>query len=115
MPIRAQHGSSFHLTSTSEETASRPGEYSVSMVTQRTLKMESVDGKASVLVNVNLVEDPLASGRGRIVFHRYGDANFCAVVWAPTRSAGYELFASGRELQLAREQKQKTVMILASK
>jgi hypothetical protein len=92
-----------------------PGEYLVSMATQRTLKMERVDGKDSVLVNVNPVEDPLGNGRARIVFHRYGDAYFCAVVWAPTRSAGYELFATGRELQVAREMPQKAVMILANK
>lgn len=91
------------------------GEYLVSMATQRTLKMERVDGTGSVLINVNPVEDPLGSGRARIVFHRYGDTYFCAVVWAPTRSAGYELFATGRELQLAREMPQKTALIVAEK
>jgi hypothetical protein len=91
------------------------GDYSVATVTERTLRLASADGKTSLMILVNPVEDPLASGRAQIVFHRYGDTYFCARVWAPSRSEGHELFATGLELRLARELKQTTVMILASK
>lgn len=55
-----------------------------------------------------------SSGKGRFVFHRYGDQYFLSQVWSPKDGLAQTLPESSREKQLARLGTQSVVAIMAA-
>ena len=62
--------------------------------------IKSVDGKTNIFPMTFPVESREADGKGRIVFHRYGDAYFLSEMWAAGSTTGRALPRSTIERDL---------------
>ena len=81
----------------------KAGSYTITRVSEKTLKIRSADGENSVLVNAPLTigARDFKSGE-RLVFNRYGNDYFLTQVWL-TIEQGRQLFPSRAEQAAARE------------
>ena len=78
------------------------GEYLVQTVTpERSIRIISVDGKHSAVVNTlpNYAKSPSPSSR--LVFHRYGDEYFLAQVWTGGQNVARNPLSSKRAMEIA--------------
>jgi hypothetical protein len=79
------------------------GEYLILTVTpERSIRIASVDGKHSVIVNdlPNYASEP--SENSRLVFHRYGNEYFLAQVWTAGQNVARNPLSSKRTMEIAR-------------
>jgi hypothetical protein len=80
-----------------------PGEYLILTVTpERSIRIASVDGKHSVIVNdlPNYASEP--SENSRLVFHRYGNEYFLAQVWTAGENVARNPLSSTRAMEIVR-------------
>ena len=78
------------------------GEYLVQTVTpERSIRIISVDGKHSAIVNTlpNYAKSP--SENSRLVFHRYGDEYFLTQVWTGGQNVARNPLSSKRAMEIA--------------
>jgi hypothetical protein len=85
------------------------GEYTVSSARERVVTLQHVGGPEAKTTMTNNGSSRKSDGRAKLVFHKYDTAYFLAVAWLPNSDHGQELFASGRELQAARNGRQDVV------
>lgn len=86
------------------------GEYKVA-VQGTMLQWVRLDGAGSAFVQYNLSAHK-KDVSPRLIFHRYGNRSFLSQAWIT--GAGHELFASPKEIEYARTDKQEEVVVLAS-
>jgi hypothetical protein len=98
-----------------EDHALPEGEYLVLTVTpERSIRIVSIDGKHSAIVNTlpNYASEP--SPNSRLVFHRYGDVYFLVQVWTAGQNVGRNPLSSKKAMEIARSGvAQQTFTILA--
>ena len=85
-----------------EDHALPAGEYLVLTVTpERSIRIASVDGKHSAIVNTlpNYANAP--SENSRLVFHRYGDEYFLTQVWTDGQNVARNPLSSKRAMEIA--------------
>jgi hypothetical protein len=87
------------------------GEYLVSPLNEKTIKIQNFDGHHSVVVMTNSLISGSGPQRPKLVFRKYGDRYFLSQAWLRYSEAGRELFVSAQELELARTQIQSTVIV----
>jgi len=91
------------------------GEYLVFTFTpERSIRIVSIDGKHSAIVNTlpNYASEP--SPNSRLVFHRYGNAYSLAQVWTAGQNVGRNPLSSKKAMEIARSRvAQQTFTILA--
>ena len=78
------------------------GEYLVLTVTpERSIRIVSIDGKHSAIVNTlpNYASGP--SSNSRLVFHKYGDQYFLAQVWTAYQNVSRNPLSSKRAMEIA--------------
>ena len=78
------------------------GEYLIFTVTpERSIRIASIDGKHSVIVNdlPNYANEP--SDNSRLVFHRYGNEYFLAQVWTAGQNVARNPLSSKRAMEIA--------------
>ena len=78
------------------------GEYLVLTVTpERSIRMVSIDGKHSAIVNTlpNYAKAP--SANSRLVFHRYGDEYFLTQVWTTGQNVARNPLSTKRAMEIA--------------
>ena len=78
------------------------GEYLVLTVTpERSIRMVSIDGKHSAIVNTlpNYAKAP--SANSRLVFHKYRDEYFLAQVWTGGQNVARNPISSKRAMEIA--------------
>ena len=78
------------------------GEYLVLTVTpERSIRITSIDGKHSAIVNTlpNYAKTP--SANSRLVFHKYGDEYFLAQVWTGGQNVARNPISSKRAMEIA--------------
>lgn len=84
------------------------GEYSVKQFSQRSMLIESADGRTRAIAQTpRIVQDGANEGtpQEKLVFHQYGNQYFLAQIWMFRGSDGRELNQSDAERQAAKEQK----------
>ena len=86
------------------------GEYTISE-RGTMLQLVSLDNHGSAYVQ-KYIAAYKNKATPKVVFHRYGKRNFLSQVW--TTDTVHELFASSREIEYARTDKQEQVVVLAS-
>src|SRR5215472_11117062 len=98
-----------------EDHALPEGEYLVFTFTpERSIRIVSIDGKHSAIVNTlpNYASEP--SPNSRLVFHRYGNAYSLAQVWTAGQNVGRNPLSSKKAMEIARSGvAQQTFTILA--
>jgi len=77
-------------------------EYTVSSASERAVTLQHVGGREAKTTMTNNRSSSKSDGRAKLVFHKYDSEYFLAVAWLPNSDHGQELFASGREVQAAR-------------
>ena len=91
------------------------GEYFVLTVTpERSIRVASVDGKHSAIVNTlpNYAKEP--STNSRLVFHKYGDEYFLYQVWTVGQNVARNPLSSKRAMEVAGSgSKPETKIVLA--
>ena len=91
------------------------GEYLILTVTpERSIRIASIDGKHSAVVNdlPNYASEP--SENSRLVFHRYGNEYFLAQVWTAGQSVGRNPLSSKRAMEIASTGgKPRTIAVIA--
>ncbi len=118
VPAVAQVGSArmnvpFDFTVGNQKLAA--GDYTVA-VNGSTLQVTAVDGSGAVHAITSYVGGgPNQDLTPRLIFHRYGNRRFLSQVWLGEINMGRELFASAAELEYARNTKQETVTVAASR
>ena len=78
------------------------GEYLVLTVTpERSIRITSIDGKHSAIVNTlpNYAKTP--SANSRLVFHRYGNEYFLTQVWTAGQNVARNPLSSKRAMEIA--------------
>jgi hypothetical protein len=78
------------------------GEYLVLTVTpERSIRIVSIDGKHSAIVNTlpNYASEP--SRNSRLVFHRYGNEYFLAQVWTAGQNVARNPMSSKKAMEIA--------------
>lgn len=78
------------------------GEYLVLTVTpERSIRITSIDGKHSAIVNTlpNYAKTP--SANSRLVFHRYGNEYFLTQVWTGGQNVARNPISSKRAMEIA--------------
>ncbi len=91
------------------------GTYSVSPLTEKTVALQSEDGKQSAVVMTNPVTTANKISGPKLVFHRYGDDYFLTQAWLRQSDTGREFPMSADEIRLAREYSQQQVVLVAKK
>jgi hypothetical protein len=89
------------------------GEYYLTSTTEGFLRIQSIDGPQFAVVLTNYMGGgPFQDKHPRLVFNNYGDHYFLSEVWVGGGSR--ELFASSRELKLARAKRQTQTVMAAT-
>ena len=83
-----------------------------------TLRLQSRDGNASMMVNSNAAETLEPANKTKLVFNRYGKRYFLSQIWVKGETGGRQLPKSSREKEMARDvaqdRAQERVEIVAS-
>src|SRR5438270_1543276 len=91
------------------------GEYSVDTdAGPNVLRLRSADAKSSVMIIAHAVQSPGTSGRGKLVFTKYGDEYFLSQVWKQGTNIGSELPRSRREIEVAANARRGLESIMAN-
>ena len=78
------------------------GEYVVSSPSERVVNLQHVGGPETKATMTNNGSPTNSNGRGKLVFHKYGNAYFLAAAWLSNSDHAREFFASASEIQVAR-------------
>lgn len=90
------------------------GEYKVA-INGSLLRVARIDGPGIATVLTNFTGGgPGQNAAPRLLFHRYGNRYFLSVAWIGEIEQGHDLFASPKELELARTTKLEQKVVLAS-
>ena len=91
------------------------GEYTVKPLAQAAIAIQSKDTRNCAIVLTMSVQTNKTPETGKLVFNRYGDQYFLSKVWHPANPTGRELFKSRAEIELAKNMKQETTVLIAQK
>lgn len=76
------------------------GRYTITRLGETTLRIFSPGNQGTVMLT-HKVEGKAPESKGKIVFHRYGDAYFLSEVWIAANGTGRKVFQSRSEAELA--------------
>jgi hypothetical protein len=93
------------------------GDYIISSPSERVVTIQVAGGILAKTALTNNGSSAKSDGRGKLVFHKYGNAYFLAAAWLPNADHASEFYASANEIQLARNGGQDVVelTLLANK
>ena len=90
------------------------GQYSIlSMSDSNRVLSVRMGNKPMAVLGTNSIESQTASDKTKLIFHRYGSEYFLAEVWLAGNSRGSELPKTHREKELALNQGDGQVVVLA--
>ncbi len=89
------------------------GEYRIQPAASGVLVIQRVDSEANVMALTTSVSSKDWQEESRLVFHCYGNSCFLAQIWKAGDNAGFELPKSKAELELARTEAPREVVLLA--
>lgn len=79
------------------------GQYRVKVdPTVNRMRIESQDGEARLYLTVYTNQRSVPPEVGTLYFHKYGSAHILRAIWGAGNSAGYELFTSAAEREMAK-------------
>jgi hypothetical protein len=88
-----------------------PGRYTVTRINETTLRVFNPHNQGT-LVLTHGVEGKAPEGKGKMVFHRYGDVYFLSEVWVAANGIGRKVFQSQAEEKLARKRIEMEIAVL---
>jgi hypothetical protein len=88
-----------------------PGHYTITRMGETTLRIFSSHNQGTV-VQTFKVEGNTPESRGKMVFHRYGDAYFLSEVWVAANGIGRKVFQCRAEEELARKRTDREIAVL---
>jgi len=78
------------------------GEYSIyTVLPERMIRITSTDGRRSAIVTTVPSYSSSVSEKSRLIFHRYGDEYFLALVWTGGQTVGRNPISSKRAMDRA--------------
>ena len=69
----------------------------------KTLRLQSRDGSASMMLNSNAAEKLEPANKTKLVFNRYGNQYFLSQIWVKGETLGRQLPKTSREKEVGRE------------
>lgn len=87
------------------------GRYTITRMGETTLRIFSPHNEGTVMLT-HKVEDKVPESKGKIVFHRYGDAYFLSEVWVPANGIGRKVFQSRSEAEIAGKKTEIEIAVL---
>jgi len=91
------------------------GEYSMSLVNERTVAIRDTAGKKAIVAITNTVTKGSEVLPPQLVFHRYGTQYFLTQAWLRQSDTGREFLVTPDEIRMAREYPQQQVTLVAKK
>jgi hypothetical protein len=88
-----------------------PGRYTVTRMSQTTLRMFNSHGQGTVVLTTG-AEGKAPESTGKMVFHRYADAYFLSQVWVAASGIGRKVFQSRSEDELAKKRIEMEIAVL---
>lgn len=87
------------------------GRYTVTRLGETTLRISSPHNQSTVVLT-HAVEGKAPESKGKVVFHRYGDAYFLSEVWVAPNGAGRKVFESRAEEELVGKRIEMQIAVL---
>ena len=87
-----------------------PGRYTVTPMSETTLRIFNAHNQATFALTFSV--EGKAPERGKMVFHRYGDAYFLSEVWVAASGTGRKVFQSRSEEELAGQRTKMEIAVL---
>ena len=87
------------------------GRYTVTRVGETGLRISSPHNQGTVVLT-HALEGKTPESKGKMVFHRYGDAYFLSEVWVAANGTGRKVFQSRAEEELSRKRIEMQIALL---
>jgi hypothetical protein len=87
------------------------GEYIVARVFDNSIQLKNIDGGNAVVALTSTLGGGIQIQGPKLVFNRYGNRYFLTEVWLGKADTGRQLFASAEEIELARIQSQRRLIV----
>jgi hypothetical protein len=87
------------------------GRYTVTRVGETSVRISSPHNQGTVVLT-HALEGKTPESKGKMVFHRYGDAYFLSEVWVAANGTGRKVFQSRAEEELSRKRIEMQIALL---
>ena len=87
------------------------GRYTLTRLGETTLRISNRHNQGTVVLT-HAAEGKAPDSKGKMVFHRYGDAYFLSEVWVAANGTGRKVFQSRAEEELSRKRIEMQIALL---